>query len=42
MINAIGAAMPAVKFMPTGGINAENVVEYLKSGRIFCCGRAGW
>lgn len=38
MINAIGAAMPAVKFMPTGGINAQNVVEYLKSGRIFCCG----
>lgn len=38
MINAIGAAMPNVRFMPTGGINAENVAAYLKSGRIFCCG----
>ena len=24
--------------MPTGGINASNVVEYLKSSKIFCCG----
>jgi Entner-Doudoroff aldolase len=38
MINAVGAAFPNVKFMPTGGINASNVVDYLKSGRIFCCG----
>ena len=22
----------------TGGINAKNVVEYLKSDKIFCCG----
>ena len=38
MIKAIGAAMTNVKFMPTGGINAKNVVEYLKSDKIFCCG----
>ncbi len=38
MINAVGAAFPAIKFMPTGGINAKNVVEYLQSSRIFCCG----
>jgi len=38
MINAVGAAFPNVKFMPTGGINATNVVDYLKSSRIFCCG----
>ncbi len=38
MIKAIGAAFPKVKFMPTGGINAQNVVEYLKSDKIFCCG----
>ena len=37
-IKAIGAAFPKVKFMPTGGINAENVVDYLKSDKIFCCG----
>jgi len=38
MINAVGAAFPNVKFMPTGGINLDNVTEYLKSDRIFCCG----
>ena len=38
MINAIGAAFPVLRFMPTGGINAGNVVEYLKSPKIFCCG----
>ena len=38
MINAVGAAFPNVKFMPTGGINTKNVVDYLKSDRIFCCG----
>ena len=38
MINAVGAAFPQVKFMPTGGINSTNVVDYLKSSRIFCCG----
>ena len=38
MINAVGAAFPHVKFMPTGGISASNVSEYLKSSRIFCCG----
>ena len=38
MINAIGAAMVNLKFMPTGGINASNVKEYLKSKKIFCCG----
>ena len=38
MINAVGAAFPHIKFMPTGGISAENAVGYLKSDRIFCCG----
>ncbi len=38
MINAVGAAFPNVKFMPTGGLNANNVVDYLKSSCIFCCG----
>jgi 2-dehydro-3-deoxyphosphogluconate aldolase/(4S)-4-hydroxy-2-oxoglutarate aldolase len=27
-----------MKFMPTGGINAENVKEYLKYDRILACG----
>lgn len=38
MIKAIGAALTALKFMPTGGINAENVKEYLASDKIFCAG----
>ena len=38
MIKAIGAALTALRFMPTGGINAENVKEYLKDPKIFCCG----
>ena len=38
MINAVGAAFPNVKFMPTGGVNTANAPEYLKSSRIFCCG----
>ena len=38
MINAVGAAFPNVKFMPTGGINLDNVKNYLGSSRIFCCG----
>ncbi len=38
MIKAVGAAFPNMKFMPTGGINAQNVVEYLKCDKIFCCG----
>ncbi len=38
MINAMGAAYTTVKFMPTGGINATNVVDYLKSPRILACG----
>ena len=38
MIKAIGAALTSLKFMPTGGISASNVAEYLKSDKIFCCG----
>lgn len=38
MINAVGAAYTAMKFMPTGGINEKNVVNYLKSDRIHACG----
>ena len=38
MIKAVGAAFPAMKFMPTGGISASNVTEYLENSKIFCCG----
>ncbi len=38
MINAMGAAYTKIRFMPTGGINATSVVDYLKSPRILACG----
>ena len=37
-INAIGAAFPQIKFMPTGGVNAENVKEYLSCSRVIAVG----
>lgn len=37
-IKAIAAPYTGVKFMPTGGINAENVKEYLAYDRIIACG----
>ena len=37
-IKAIAAPYVGMKFMPTGGINAENVREYLKYDRILACG----
>ncbi|MCI7099734.1 MAG: bifunctional 4-hydroxy-2-oxoglutarate aldolase/2-dehydro-3-deoxy-phosphogluconate aldolase [Lachnospiraceae bacterium] len=38
MIQAMGAAYTTLKFMPTGGINAQNVKDYLKSNKIIACG----
>ncbi|MCD8021042.1 MAG: bifunctional 4-hydroxy-2-oxoglutarate aldolase/2-dehydro-3-deoxy-phosphogluconate aldolase [Clostridiales bacterium] len=38
MIKAVGAAYTKLKFMPTGGINLKNVVDYLKSDKILACG----
>ncbi len=38
MINAVGAAYTTMKFMPTGGISAKNVTDYLKSSKIHACG----
>ena len=38
MIKAVAAPYVGLKFMPTGGINAQNVREYLKYDRILCCG----
>lgn len=38
MIKALAAPYVGVKFMPTGGINQNNVKEYLKYNRILACG----
>lgn len=37
-LKAIGAAFPAVRFMPTGGINEENIAEYLSYEKVIACG----
>lgn len=37
-IKAIAAPYTEVSFMPTGGINIDNVREYLKYDRIIACG----
>lgn len=38
MIKAMCAAYTKLKVMPTGGINAKNVVDYLKCDKILACG----
>lgn len=38
MIKAMAAPYVGVKFMPTGGINAKNVRDYLAYNRIIACG----
>jgi 2-dehydro-3-deoxyphosphogluconate aldolase / (4S)-4-hydroxy-2-oxoglutarate aldolase len=37
-IRAVSAVFPDVKFVPTGGINAENVDEYLALPSVLACG----
>lgn len=37
-LKALAAAFPAVKFIPTGGINKDNIREYLKEEIIVACG----
>ena len=37
-IKAISAPFPNMKFMPTGGINASNVLDYLSFDKIIACG----
>ncbi len=37
-INALSAPFPSVRFMPTGGINASNIRDYLKCEKVIACG----
>lgn len=37
-INSLAAAFPAVKFIPTGGVDNSNLAEYLANKKIFACG----
>ena len=38
MIKAMAAPYTGIKFMPTGGINAKNLKNYLSCDKIICCG----
>ncbi len=38
MLKAMSAPYGQLKFMPTGGINADNLLDYLKFGKIIACG----
>lgn len=38
MIKAVSAPYTKVRFMPTGGINASNIGEYLEQKSVFACG----
>ena len=37
-IKALAAPYTMVKFMPTGGVNAANLKDYLSCDKIVCCG----
>lgn len=38
MIKAMAAPYTTMRFMPTGGISAKNLKDYLSFGKILCCG----
>lgn len=38
MIKAMSAPYSGIHFMPTGGINETNLVDYLKNDRVLACG----
>ena len=40
-IKAICAAFPYLNIMPTGGISADNILEYLAYDKIIACGGSG-
>lgn len=37
-IKALSAPFPQIKFMPTGGININNIKEYLACDKVIACG----
>ena len=37
-IKALSAPYPNIKFMPTGGINAQNIAEYAAFSKVIACG----
>jgi 2-dehydro-3-deoxyphosphogluconate aldolase/(4S)-4-hydroxy-2-oxoglutarate aldolase len=37
-IKALAGPFPSIQFMPTGGINAKNILDYLSFKKIIACG----
>ena len=37
-IKALSAAFPSIRFVPTGGVSAENLTEYLNTPKVLACG----
>lgn len=37
-LKALAAPFPSIRFMPTGGISADNILEYLSFPKIIACG----
>ncbi len=40
-IKALAGPFPTIKFMPTGGVSAANVLDFLAFDRIIACGGSG-
>ena len=38
MLKSLAGPYPEIKFVPTGGINSENLIEYLKLSNVIACG----
>jgi len=38
MLQLLSGPYPSVKFMPTGGVNNQTLIEYLKLDNVFACG----
>jgi 2-dehydro-3-deoxyphosphogluconate aldolase/(4S)-4-hydroxy-2-oxoglutarate aldolase len=38
MLKTLSGPYPTVKFMPTGGIGFDNIIEYLQIENVFACG----
>ncbi|MFX1448596.1 MAG: bifunctional 4-hydroxy-2-oxoglutarate aldolase/2-dehydro-3-deoxy-phosphogluconate aldolase [Promethearchaeota archaeon] len=38
MLNALSGPYPMVRFVPTGGINEKNLIDYLKLKNVIACG----
>jgi len=38
MIKSLSAPFPQMKYMPTGGVNAKNILDYLSFKKVIACG----